>query len=211
MFKKSVLSLTLLVLAFNFASISCDTPVDTCGPFPQYFETMSFISDIARISITSDSGLSIRVFELNPERISSAQFSIRLTPVVEFYSDNMNRAQKQFFNNAAFACSPPIPESQEVITDLRINSNLPFNAYLDTEADLASFFDVITFSQNSGYNRYSITEFLLVSPTVPSELFLVLNTPPETEQPLQFTIQYSQDGRSMDAFEFTTNPVLITE
>ncbi len=211
MIKKTAFAFTFLILTINILLVSCDPPIDTCGPFAQYFETTSFISSTARISVINEPVLLVTELEFNPSSASIDQFSILMRPIASYYSEKKAIRVSGFFNNYTFACSPPIPVSEESITDILITSNLPFNSNENVQENLAKYFDVIFLNRNLAYHRISLIEFLESEPFVPQEIYLILNSAPETEEALQFTVRYSQDGRSMDNYEFTTNPIIIKE
>ncbi|MCR9131037.1 MAG: hypothetical protein NXI08_00600 [bacterium] len=203
--------LIFILFCSNFVFSSCNTPTDTCGPFPTHYETTDFEVTISDITIHTEAGINITQNELNPDSVSVPRFSILMEPVKEYYFSKVAKnTPSRWTNSLLFACSPTIPTSEETIQSLSISSNLAFNAKTEAYEELIGYFDIITFSNYYGYQRYSYPEFIASKPTVPQALYFVLNTAPDQQKPMKFSVFYKQEGRSRNIFEFETQSVAIT-
>ncbi len=203
--------LIFILFISNFVFSSCNSPTDTCGPFPSHYETTDFEVTLSDITIQTEQGINITQNELNPDSVPVQRFSILMEPVKEYYFVKAaETTSSRWFNSMLIACSPSIPTSEETIQSLSISSNLAFNAETKAYDELIGYFDIITFSTQDGYKRYSYPEFIAAKPTVPQAMFIVLNTVPDQQKPMKFTVLYKQEGRSRNIFEFETQPVTIT-
>lgn len=210
MFKKTILVYITLVNLFIIIAISCNVTGDDCGPFDDKFKTVDFQTDLKSITISENPSLDVQYTSLDSDTIRLEKFGLAMFPVGEYYSLNTKRLNSFSFLPSAFACSPPIPVSEEMITDVEIFSNRNFNSEYTSGENLAELFEVVVLYRNSGYQRSNLNEFLSSEPNVPDEIFLLLKSAPETTEPIQFTVKYSQDGIDMDSYEFTTKAVVIT-
>jgi len=210
MFKKTVIVFLTLVSLFMITAISCNITGDDCGPFDDKFKTVEFSTDLKNISISENPGLDVQYNTLESDTIGFDRFSITMFPIGEYYSLNSERLNSFSLIPSAFACSPPIPVSEEMITNIEIFSNRNFSSEYASGENLAELFEIVVLYRNSGYQRSNLNEFLSSEPNVPDEIFLMLKSEPETTEPIQFTVKYSQDGIDMNSYEFTTEAVVIT-
>ncbi len=199
--KTLIASISLLFLSTVF-TISCNITGRECGPFDDSFKTIGFVTDLKTITISESPGFSIQYSTLETDTIGFDSFAISMHPVADYYSLNSERNHAVSFIPAAVACSPPIAVSEEVIKDIQI--------FVGSEDNIAAQFDIIVRYSRYPYQRMDLIEFLNSEPMVPDELYLVLKSAPDTSEPVQFTVRYSQNGFDMDAFEFTTRAVVIT-
>ncbi len=210
MIRKTLALFTSLVILLTVITISCNVTGDDCGPFNSKFKTVDFDTDLKIISISENRGLNVQYRTLESDTIEFDKFGISMFPVTEFYSLNTKLHHSFSLIPSAFACSPLIPVSEEVITDIEIFSDRDFNSSYSSGDNLADVFEVIVFTFNTGYHRYDLINFLSYEPIVPDKIFLLLKVTPETTEPIQFTVKYSQNGIDMNSFEFTTEPIFIT-
>ncbi|MAL18148.1 MAG: hypothetical protein CL670_01695 [Balneola sp.] len=211
MLRKTLLIYIISVALLALLSISCNLTGDDCGPFKDKFKVVNFDVELENVSISSSLGeLQIAHSALQTDTVKVAEFGISLFPVSEYYSLNTSPRRSFSFFSKAYACSPPIPVSEEIITNIKISSNRDYNSNFSAGDDLSELFDVMVFYRGEGYEAYSLNEFISSNPSVPDELFLIPSSTPETTQPITFTIQYYQDGIDLDYFESTTKPVVIT-
>jgi len=210
MFKKTVIVFLTLVSLFMITAISCNITGDDCGPFDDKFKTVEFSTDLKNTSISENPGLDVQYNTLESDTIGFDRFSITMFPIGEYYSLNSERLNSFSLIPSAFACSPPIPVSEEMITNIEIFSNRNFSSEYASGENLAELFEIVVLYRNSGYQRSNLNEFLSSEPNVPDEIFLMLKSEPETTEPIQFTVKYSQDGIDMNSYEFTTEAVVIT-
>lgn len=210
MLKKTVVVYITLVSLFMIIAISCNITGDDCGPFNDKFKTVDFQAGLKSITISGNPSLDVQYSTLESDTIGFDKFGLSMFPVLESYSLNLERLDSFSLIPSAYACSPPIPVSEEMITDIEIFSNRNFNLEYTSGENSAELFEIVFLYRNSGYQRSNLNEFLSSEPNVPDEIFLVLKSAPETTEPIQFTIKYSQDGIDMDSYEFSTEAIVIT-
>lgn len=210
MFKKTIVAYILLVSFSMITVVSCNLTDDDCGPFDDKFKTVDFQAELKSITISESPGLNLQYSTLESDTVGFDTFGLSMFPIGEYYSMNSERFNSFSLIPSSFACSPPIPVSEEMITDLEIFSNRNFNSEYTSGENLAELFEIVFLYGNSGYQKSNLNEFLSSEPNVPDELFLVLKSAPETTEPIQFTVKYSQDGIDMDSYEFTTEEFVIT-
>jgi hypothetical protein len=210
MFRKALVAYIFLVSLFMLIAISCNITGDDCGPFDDTFKTIDFQTDLKSVSISDDPFLDVQYSPLGSDTTAFDTFSITMIPVAESYSLNTGSLKSSSLLPSAFACSPPIPVSEETITNLEIFSNKNFNSEYASGDNLAELFEVIFLYRNSGYQRMDLNDFITSEANVPDEIFLLLRSAPDTTEPIQFTIEYSQNGIDMDSYEITTKSIVIT-
>ena len=191
-------------------AISCNVTGDDCGPFDDKFKTVDFQAGLKSITISENPSLNVQYSTLESDTIGFDKFGLSMFPVGEYYSMNSERFNSFSLIPSAFACSPPIPVSEEMITDIGIFSNRNFNSEYTSGENLVDLFEIIVLYRGSGYQLSNLNEFLSSEPNVPDEILLVLKSAPETTEPIQFTVKYSQNGIDMDSYEFTTESIVIT-
>lgn len=211
MFKKTI-AVYLLIVSFSLiAVVSCNLTDDDCGPFNDKFKTVDFQTGFMNVSISENPSLNLQYRTLESDTIEFYSFGIAMFPIGEFYSLSSKQLHSFSLIPSALACSPPIPVSAEIITGIEIFSNRNFNSEYISADNLAELFEVVVLYRGSGYQRSTLNEFLSSEPTVPDEIFLLLNLAPESTEPIQFTVKYSQDGVDMESYEFTSNAVVVTK
>lgn len=209
MINKTVVVFLTLVCLFMTIAISCNVTGDGCGPFDDKFKTVEFRTDLKNISISENQSLDVQYSTLESDTIGFDKFGITMFPIAEFYSLNSERVHSFSLVPSAFACSPPVPVSEETVTGIEIYSNRSFNSEYTSDQNLADLFEIVVLYHKSGYQRSTLNDFLSSEPNVPDEIFLVLKSAPETTEPIQFTVKYSQDGIDMNSYEFSTEAVMI--
>jgi len=210
MFKKTIVAYILLVSFSMIAVVSCNLTDDDCGPFDNKFKTVDFQAELKSITISENPDLNVQYSTLESDTVGLDKFGLAMFPVGESYALNSKPLNSFSFIPSAFACSPPIPVSEEMITDIEIFSSRNFNSEYTSGENLAELFEIVVLYRNSGYQQSNLNDFLSSEPNVPDEIFLVLKSAPETTDPIQFTVKYSQDGIDMDSYQFSTEEVVIT-
>jgi hypothetical protein len=210
MLRKTLLIYIISVALFALLSVSCNLTGDDCGPFKDKFKVVNFDVELKNLSISSSPEFQVQHSTLERDTVKFNEFSVGFFPISEYYSSNTLPTSFFSFFPEAYACSPPIPVSEERISDIRIFSNQGYNSNFSAEDNLSKLFDVVTFYRSKGYNRLGLNEFISSNPFVPDELFLIPNSAPETTEPITFKIQYYQDGIDLDYFENTTKSLVIT-
>lgn len=199
-----------LTIFFAIITVSCNISGNECGPFDGKFKTVGFNTDLITILIQDGSISDVQYSFLESDTIEFDRFGLSMFPVAKYYALNTVRPNSFSLMPSAFACSPPIPVSEETITDIQIFSNKNFNSEYAIGENLADLFEIIVFYGGSGYQRSTLNEFLSSEPNVPDEIFLALKSAPATTKPVQFTVNYSQNGIDMNSYEFTTQAIVIT-
>jgi len=191
-----LLSFTLFALLL--ASGACNSVVDDCGPFKGKFKTIDFTTAAYRIEngdvLNTEPGLPPLEPVLSPignDTLAGGELAIRMTPSKELYFSESERANSISFISAAYACSPPIPSSDEVIRAIEIYSDEALNSAYPADHNLADLFDVVVLNRASGmiYHRFDLNDFLSGAPKAVDEMVLVLNAAPERTSAFEFTVK----------------------
>ncbi|MFV1883767.1 MAG: hypothetical protein ACMZ7B_04720 [Balneola sp.] len=210
MFVRTIVIYIFWACLLPFYSVSCNKVVESCGPFDDKFRTVDFITDFKHLSVTQNQTLNVQYGILESDTVKFDSLGLAMFPMFELYSLSKEKLNPFSFLSQAFACSPPALHSEEIITQIEILSSTDFNPEYTSGTNLSDLFDIIVLYQASGYHRSSLNEFLDSEPTVPSQMFLLPKTAPETTDPIQFTIKYSQDGQLMNSYVYQTSPIVIT-
>ena len=190
-----------------------------------YRDKYKIISLDWRIYSVSDSTLYgdkvIGKIDLSPlvqNSVLYSQYGISITPRTRryrssrsYYSYSRNKINTFSFINSAYACSPADPTTDDRIRDIKIFSKRDFNSEYPAGSNLALLFDIIVKPDRSSYRKikWDLTKYLLTR-SIPSRLMLlVLKESPEVTADYTFKIEYYQDGKDLDFFEFTTRTVEI--
>jgi hypothetical protein len=93
-----------------------------------------------------------------------------MTPTQAFYYAEASTGKRFGFVPVAYACSPPIPSSDEVITDIQVYSDKAFTDAYPAGENRASLFDAVVLNPASQlyYHRIDLNDFLSGSPTRPT-------------------------------------------
>ena len=209
---KRLLAFALLGLLFSLGA--CDAAFDPCGELPDSgdtFKTTGFTTEALRI----ESGDSLRVEPaLSPiadDTLAGDSLAIRMTPTQAFYSTASKGSMPVGFVSVAYACTPKIPSSDEIIRDIQVYSDRAFDDAHPAGDDLADLFDVVAFYRagHAGYRRLGLNAFLSEAPNAADELILVLTSAPQATSAHRFTVKYFQEGAGLDYYEFETDVVVL--
>ena len=149
-----------------------------------------------------------------------SQYGISITPRTRsyrssrsYYSYSRNKINTSNFINSAYACSLAEPTTDDRIRDIKIFSKRDFNSQYPAGSNLVPLFDIIVRKQKYEDTRrlkWDLTKYLLTSSIpVPARMILVLKESPEVTADYTFNIEYYQDGKDLDFFEFATRTVEI--
>lgn len=161
------------------------------------------------MQISDDPNFDINFGDLEKDTVSFNEIGISIFPVIKSYFSAIQHQKTFSFSAAAYACSPLIPTSEEVIQNIEIFSNQDWNNDFKSGESIAELFEVVVLYRKSGYRRINLTDFLESAPTVPDEIFLLPKYPPGSTKDFQFTVKYFQDGIELDKYEFTTEKITI--
>ena len=154
----------------------------------------------------------IDVSQLVQNSVLYSQYGILITPRYQYYRlSSRNKINTSNFINSAYACDPLPPTTDDRIRDIKIFSKRDFNSEYPAGSNLAPLFDIIVEPDYSGNKiKWDLTKYLLTrSIPVPRFMVLVLKESPEVTADYTFEIEYYQDGKDLDFFEFTTRSVGI--
>lgn len=180
-----------------------------CGPFEDKFKTTDFFGEV--FSATFDPGkVEPNLSPIEGDTLSEGSYAVRMVPKKMLYSTRSRSSTSFQIISSAYACSPPIPTSDEVIKDIRIYSDKRFKDAYPAGEDLSGLFDAVVLNRaDFGYRRFELNDFLGREPNAVDELILLLDAKPETTSRFQFTVEYEQDGDGLERFEFETDPVVL--
>lgn len=89
--------------------------------------------------------------------------------------------------------------------NLEITANADYGPTLTQGTNLTEIFDVEVYYARDGERQtYSLTEFLSTDRQFPDQMFLRLNTPPNSTDNFSFIFKFTIDGPELDYFEFNT-------
>lgn len=210
--QKIVLVFSAYFVLFMIGLISCGELGECGGPYPNKFKVigLDWANYKASYSSTSDTRLTLSLIENNT--VEYEQYSIFISPKKEYYYAQISNRWKFGFMQTAYACSPPIPETDEKIDGLIISSTKDYNATHPSGSDLSDLFDIIVLDDVKGiyFEKYDLQTYLSTNPYVPSEMALILREPPDLTSDFEFLVKYYQNGiDGNDYFEFVTNKIVI--
>ena len=203
MFKKTILSYILLTGIFILLTISCDLTGSDCGPFNNAnYKITGFDTSLKQVTVSDSTMKSFELKNFENDSIAFSEFAIHMIPNTESYAINSKYKSGISLSETAYACSPPIPSSEDRITDIQIFSSKSYITDFSSSENIAELFDIIVLYHAESYH-------LATKPEAPIEIILVPNTPPSTIQSFEFQVKYSQNGLELDEFEFTTNSAVL--
>lgn len=203
-----------LVLGFLALSVvfgvGCTTTVgEECGPFPNAFKTTGFATSLAQLDSIAATGRP--VLSAVADDTIRGRLAVQMEPKTEAYTTALRHRVDFSLIPSARACSPPIPESEEVIRDLRVYSTVDLGPDHPAGTNLAPLVDVVAlYRAGVGYRRADLPDFLAEAPNAADELVLVLDAAPDTTTRARFTVEYEQEGRGLESYSYTTAPVAWT-
>lgn len=210
---KRLLVLTLATILLPVGA--CTSPVDDCGPFPDKFKTTGFATSVQQATFSDSLGVEPMLAPTG-DTLRTGHLAVQMRAEKETYISRRSEAPTLQFLSSAYACSPILPTSDEVIQDIEITSSTAFGEAHPAGDDLSALFDVVVFrrslayDEKHGYQRYDLNEFLERDPPAAWKLILVLDATPPTTTRAQFTVEYEQDGKGLEHYEFTTESVVVT-
>lgn len=205
---RQLLAFGLLALFLTFGA--CSTAGTDCGPFEDKFKTTDFSTEVFRATFDTVQ-VEPNLSPIEGDTLEEGSYAVRMVPEKMLYSTRSKASTSFQIINSAYACSPPIPTSDEVIKDIRIYSDKRFKDDYPAGEDLSGLFDAVVLNRADfgGYRRFELTNFLEKEPNAVDELILILVAKPETTSSFQFTVEYEQDGKGLERFEFETDPVVL--
>jgi len=205
---KYLTALTLVALVLTFGACNGIGDPDY-GPFKNKFKTTDFSSAIFKAAPDS-LGVRPLLLPIEDDTLDEGQFAVRMQPVKKLHSTKSKCPAIFQVVRSAYACSGPIPSSDDVIEDIRISSNKRFTADRPPGEDRSELFDIVVLNRSKfGTRRFELNKFLEREPNAADELILILDAAPDRTSDFQFTVEYEQDGKGLEHFAFETEPVVL--
>lgn len=209
---KNKLFVLLIGFLFTFflGLISCED--DNCGPFANKFKTVDLDWRTLKAVYSDTAASKLILTEIENDSVYYELYSISIFPLTEsYFAQNTNNWSFNLIQSA-YACTPPIPSTDEKIDSIIIVSETDFDINHPAGTDLSGLFDIVLsdYSQDLRQERFSLDDFLTTNGIVPSELSLILNGQPDETSEFEFLVKYFQDGvDDNDYFEYMTDKVTI--
>ncbi|MES3629059.1 MAG: hypothetical protein PPP56_02720 [Longimonas sp.] len=207
--------LPLLLLGVLVVLGGCDT-TNECGPFKSEIRTTGFSGAAFKVDPDATFEFEFDLDEIEDDTLAAGELGLRLQLEGELYaaaSPEPRAVQSIQLIPAARACSPPIPEYDAMIQDIRIYSDTDFGDAYPAGENLAGLFDIAGRRNGPGmpYERQSLIDFLERTPRPVDVLLFILNDAPLAPTTMQFTVEYEQEGEGLEAYAFTTDSVVVGE
>ena len=207
--KIKIFAFLLLVFVIILSSLSCGDGLD-CGPFPDFFKLTNLESELFEVEYSEDRSKIIDYNRITENQVVYDKFAIGIISEIDTYGWN-DPIQNFGLISTAYACTPPIPASEEQIDSIIITANKDFNSDYPQGTDLSEIFDIVVYDEANNFNnvRFDLNEYIGMDPVVPYQSYLILKEKPDTIKSFQFNIQFYQQGIDVDYFEFMTEEVIV--
>jgi hypothetical protein len=210
MFKKTVFCYFSIIGIFLLLTVSCEIFDDDCGPFNNYnYKITGFETNLKQVVYIDSVNQDVQLSSPENDTLYFDELAIQMIPDTESYTAQAKHKLNFSFSETAYACSPPIPSSEDKITDIQIFSNKNYSNEFSSQENISELFDIVVQYPNRGNQRFSLNEFLAAKPEAPTEIILLPNTAPSSTNSFQFTVKYFQDGLELDEYQFTTDSIVI--
>lgn len=150
--------------------------------------------------------------ELENDSVVFDSYSIMIVPKKEaYFAQNSENWNLNVIQNA-FACSPVMPSTDERVERIVIKSETDFDRNHPAGIDLVDLFDIVVLDyENKIYHqKYTLIDYLNITPTVPDEMILILKGQPDLTSDFVFFVEFYQQGANLyDFLEFKTNSVVV--
>jgi len=115
--------------------------------------------------------------------------------------------------NTAYACDPIPATTNDRITDIEIIADQDYDDSHPKGSNLAEYFDVVvTYHHTNTYEiKHDLVDYLGRKPIVPDRLVLILKVKPKQNTRLRFTLNYKQNGVSMDSKSKNFKSITLTQ
>lgn len=207
--------LTAVLIGTLLTVGACGLSSTDCGPFPNKFKTTGFTTSIHQVEFPDSLGPRPQLSPIMGDTLGTGPLAIQMQPDIEtYYAHRFEESPLQVLPSA-YACSPALPSSDEVIEDIRIYGDTNFGDDHLAGDDLSALFDIVVYRKSRandgyhGYRRFDLNTFLARDPTAAYTLFLVLEESPSTTTEVTFTVEYEQNGRGLSSYSFRTEPVVL--
>ena len=205
--KKVFIIFTVSFLILIIGLLSCDT----CGPFADKLKVQSLYWNSYHAEYSETTEPKLILSDITTDSVNYNNYSIFIAPQMITYFSMLHNSNSFSLINSAYACDPVTPTTDETIDSILIISNKDFDATHLAGNSLSELFDIVVLDQanNIYYTKFDLSEYLITKPTVPTEITLILKSPPNLTEDYKFTVKYFQDGIDNDYFEFITAKIVI--
>jgi hypothetical protein len=201
--KKNIKIFTVTYLVFLFLTTITSCGGD-CDPFPNKFTVTSFNWNVSNVEFTDNYYTSA---DVTNNEVNYANYGIIITAETEeYYSNTINFG----LVDKMYACSPIPSTTDDKITNIEVFVNQDFNADYLAESNMVEKFEVGFVNENGDFNTMNLADSIQVNLNVRREIILLLNDAPLENGNFTFTVKITMEGKTLDYFEFTTNPMTIT-
>lgn len=200
----SILSLTLVLMLG-----SCNITNNDCEKFKDSYRITDFDRSLKSITYNTDNELTFDLAEITDNEITSNRYAININPVEEFYKSTATNNLTIGGSSVAYACSPPDPTTDALITDIQIMSDEDFSQQYPSGSDLKELFDIITVREGQANEIVSVKSFLESPRMVPNNILLVLNQAPDTARKISFYVVLELKNVGYRYYSFVTSLVTI--
>jgi hypothetical protein len=187
-------------------------PGPQCGPFDNRFLSTGLSINTLKIrSYDSLTGRFDFAYLNLLDTIPYEKLTLRLMSEKKFYiATSLHQRCTFSIFSEAYACSPPIPYSDEKVDNIIIKSNKDYDQTHISGDNLADLFEIVIVDNfNSIHNnRMSLKAFLALRPNTKDELYLLLTKAPEKTDDFIFQIQYIRT-LGTDQKEFLVNSLNV--
>lgn len=197
----------VLTFIFLMGGWSCDSG-DDCGPFPATFYDVTGLT--GQNMQLNDRGY--RNAETLPDNaeVSFDEYALAVYPTTEVISMEATHSSKGGF--VAYACSPPLPEPSELVTEIAVFSNADFSQANSSKVlaagdTLNSLFQIADFYSGKISGLTTFLEREKEIGATDEGFFLILLSEPKVATTHQFTVHYRLDNGEF--YSFTGAPVTV--
>ena len=189
-------------LACIFSLVGCPS-VEDCGPFPSHFNVKGLNSESYRITnFTQYQAYSVTLATAAPVRADSFMLGITFT-YEDIYANRLTIPK-------AYACSPKIPTSNEIVESIVITSNQAFDDSHLAGDTLNDIFEIVYLDFDGTEYSYpmSIDQFVSSGPTAKKFYYLSLKSSPLKAANHNFSVYYKQTNG--ETYQDSTATIYLT-
>jgi len=198
-------TIVLLLAAVLLSLISCEP----CTSGPNSFRVLHLDGSLQRLVTLNGQWNRPVLDQPGADSLDFDELVIQLKPLGEVYQAAVP-INFSFFTEVS-ACSPAEPATRDRIDSVRVYCQRDFNAQYPAGSDMRSLFDAVVFDWQHSiyYERFSLELFTESAPTFPSEMYLLLNTPPDSAGSYAFEAVFYLDGPGADVVDISTQEIAL--
>jgi hypothetical protein len=203
MLKRATLVLMLTLVGSTFFTISCDLG-DSCA-FDDRFRTLDIAALENRMLFVPGSDIP-QFQQVGGRTILFSEYAISFIPIAETYTAENSATASLFqpIKDVNAACIVPVLVSDERVLNISITADKDYTPEFPAGTELRSLFNVYTIYMAIGANTQTLESYLASEPTVADQTTFLLNTPPNLNEDIRFTIIYELDGEKIQEFTYTS-------